>query len=63
MTEEEYDLFMELYEKTNAMSGTNEDIAAIITEECEPFFAGEKTAKDTAALIQDRVSLYVFEQG
>ena len=63
MNEEEYDLFMELYEKTNALSGTNEDIAAIITEECEPFFAGEKTARDTAALIQDRVSLYVFEQG
>ena len=63
LTEAEYELFMDLYERTNALSGANEDIAAIITEECEPFFAGEKSAKDTASLIQDRVSLYVFEQG
>ena len=63
LTEAEYDLFMDLYEKTNVLSGGNEEISELIKEECQAFFAGEKTAKETANLIQDRVSLYVLEQG
>lgn len=35
----------------------------IIEEETESFFAGQKTAKETAQLIQSRVSIYVSEQG
>ena len=63
MTQEEYDLFMDLYQRTNTVTGGNQEIANIITEECAAFFDGQKTAEQTARLIQDRVSLYVMEQG
>ena len=45
------------------MSATNQAINTIIEEECQAFFAGQKTAEETARLIQDRAGLYVFEQG
>lgn len=35
---------------------------AIIQQECEAFFKGDRTAEETAALIQSRLSLYVAEQ-
>jgi ABC-type glycerol-3-phosphate transport system substrate-binding protein len=38
------------------------DIAAIIDEECEALFAGDKTSEETATLIQNRVSVYLSEQ-
>ena len=38
------------------------DIANIIDEECEALFAGDKTSAETAALIQNRVSVYLSEQ-
>ena len=63
MTQEEYDLFMDLYQRTNTVTGGNQEIADIIKEECAAFFDGQKTAEQTAKLIQDRVSLYVMEQG
>ena len=63
MTQEEYDLFMEVYEKTSGISTCSEDINEIIDQETEAFFAGQKTAEETADLIQNRASLYVFEQG
>lgn len=62
MTQEEYDLFMELYQRTNAVSVSNESVEEIIWQECEAFFAGQKTVEETAKLIQNRVSLYVAEQ-
>ena len=52
LTQEEYDLFMRVYEINN-----------IITEETAAFFDGQKTAEETAKIIQDRVSLYVAEKG
>jgi len=63
MTQQQYDQFMALYEKTNSAAGYIEAINNIIREETEPFFAGEKTAEETAKLIQNRAGLYVFEQG
>lgn len=63
MTQEEYDLFMELYERINTVGNSNEGINDIIKQECEAFFAGQKTVEETAAIIQNRASLYVAEQG
>ena len=34
----------------------------IISEEAQAYFNGQKSAKDTAAIIQQRVSTYVNEQ-
>ena len=62
MTQAQYDLFLNLYEKSTGVSRSNEDINTIIREECEAFFAGQKTAQETASLIQNRAGLFVFEQ-
>lgn len=37
-------------------------VAAILREETAPYFAGQAGAEDTAAAIQDRVSLYLAER-
>ncbi len=39
----------------------NEDVLNIINEEAAAFFAGQKTAKDVAGVIQSRVQIYVNE--
>ncbi len=39
----------------------NTNVYNIITEEVAPFFAGQKTAKEVADIIQSRVSIYVNE--
>lgn len=62
MTQEEYDQFMALYEAVDTVGFDNESISDIIWQECEVFFAGQKTAQETASLVQNRVSLYVAEQ-
>ena len=38
------------------------DVQAIVDEEVQAFFAGEKSAKETAEIIQNRVSILVSEQ-
>lgn len=63
MEQAAYDQFLELYERCTCVSTANDAVSEIIAQEAEPFFAGQKTAEQTAKLIQDRVSLYVFEQG
>ena len=63
MKQEEYDAFLELYENCNSVYSYDEDVMDIINEECEAFFAGQKTAEETAGIIQDRLSLYLAEQG
>ena len=40
----------------------DEKAMSIIREEIEPFLAGQRSAEETARLIQSRVSLYVSEQ-
>lgn len=62
LTQETYDRFMALYERTNAVASDNDSVNKIIEEECGAFFAGQKTAEETARLIQEKVTLYVYEQ-
>ncbi|MDE6775360.1 MAG: extracellular solute-binding protein [Ruminococcus sp.] len=40
----------------------NDEVSTIIEEQLNAFFAGEKTAQETAELIQNRVSILVSEQ-
>lgn len=63
MTQEDYDKFMQLYEACNSIYSSNDTVYALILEEVAAFFDGQKTAEETAKIIQDRVSLYVMEQG
>lgn len=63
LTQEDYDKFMELYQSCNTFSSYNQEILDIINEETAAFFDGQKTAEETARLIQNRVSLFVAEQG
>lgn len=61
-TQEDYDLFMSLYEKCDAIIRVDLDIMKLIHEEAAAYFNGQKTAEEAAKLIQDRVSLYMMEQ-
>lgn len=61
MTQEELDSFMTLYNNTNSTYAYNQEIYDLITAQTEAFFNGQKTAEETAKLIQSSVSLYVFE--
>jgi hypothetical protein len=48
---------------SKAVKHTNDfRLNAIIRDDSAPFFAGEKTAEDTARIIQSRVSIYLAEQ-
>lgn len=61
MTQQELDTFMDLYNNTNSIVSYDQEIYDLITAQTEAFFNGQKTAEETAKLIQSSVSLYVFE--
>lgn len=61
-TQKDIDLFMKVYESCGGVTSYNQDISNIINEETAAFFDGQKTAEETASLIQNRVNLYVSEQ-
>ncbi|MBR6069028.1 MAG: extracellular solute-binding protein [Ruminococcus sp.] len=48
--------------KTHGMQVWDEDVNNIVNEEIQAYFSGEKTAKQTAEIIQNRVSILVSEQ-
>ena len=52
----------ELIELPEHMAVYDETVVDIIIEEAEEYFAGNRTAEDAAARVQERVSLYVAEQ-
>lgn len=54
--------FRELLRQVEHTSLYDEAVLEIIQQECAAFLAGQRSAEDTAALIQSRVSLYVAEQ-
>lgn len=61
-TQEEIDEVRDLIRSAERISGnTDQQIVNIITEEAEPFFKGQKSAADTANVIQNRVQIYVNE--
>lgn len=61
LTEQETEALMEqLYEFTDVYK-YDESLLNIIKEEAAPYFAGQKSAKDVAAIIQSRAQIYVNE--
>lgn len=61
MTQEEVDRYVAFVESINRRSYFNEEVMNIITEEAAYFFEGQKSAKEAADIIQNRVRLYVME--
>jgi ABC-type glycerol-3-phosphate transport system substrate-binding protein len=62
LTRAEVDQVIELITSADAvLFNENPQITAIISEEIEPFFAGHKTARQAAEIIQTRMELYVAE--
>ncbi len=62
MTEDEAQTLREVIASVSRAYRYDQNIMDLVTEECSDFFAGTKTAEQTASLIQDRVSIYVAEQ-
>lgn len=61
VTEEERDTLYYLIEHSNCESDYDVQMYSMISEEASAYFDGDKSAKDVAAIIQNRVSLYVKE--
>lgn len=62
MTQEQFDCFMDLYNAIDTVSGYDNVINTIVGEETGMYFSGDKTAEETAEVIQNRANLYVKEQ-
>ena len=59
MTEEQLEKLVTFLLSVNRRYYENEEIMDIVGEEAEAFFAGDKTAEETANVIQNRVQLYL----
>ena len=62
ITQKQADKVMTLLESLEQNTASDKSILAIVLEEAAAYFAGDKTAQETAALIQSRAQLYVAEQ-
>ena len=62
MTQEQANKLKELVETTTRTSTTDDSILAIVQEQAEAFFQGQKSAEEVARLIQSKVNIYVNEQ-
>lgn len=62
-TQEQLDRFLALIDACDLVWKADNDVLTIIEEELNPFFAGSKSAGDTARVIQSRVMIYVAEKG
>ena len=62
MSEEEAEALRELIASVKYSFSYDETIMSMIAEDSAAFFEGDKSASETASLIQDRVSTYVNEQ-
>ena len=63
LTKEERDFVADYIKNTSSRSAYyNEDVYEIVNEEIEAFFNGERSAQETADLIQNRASIVISEQ-
>ena len=62
-TTENLDTFDELVNSVTGVYEYDSALMEIIWSEAQGYFAGDKTAEDTAKIIQSRVSIYMAEQG
>lgn len=62
LTEEQAQTFYDILASAQVSKGFSTDIYNIIYEEAQAYFAGTKNARDVAAILQDRVQIYVDER-
>jgi ABC-type glycerol-3-phosphate transport system substrate-binding protein len=62
LTQEQADQILAVIESADSAIVFDESVMNIVKEEAAAYFAGEKTVEETAALIQNRVRLYISEQ-
>ncbi|MCM1136818.1 MAG: extracellular solute-binding protein [Clostridium sp.] len=60
-TQEQVDRVREMIETTQSGERMNQEVLGIILEEASGYFSGQKSAEDVAAVIQNRVQLYLNE--
>lgn len=60
-TQEEVDIILNLIENARAVAGSSDEILKIISEEAAPYFHGQKSVDEAAAIIQSRINIYVSE--
>ena len=62
LTQEEADEVLDLINSTTKVANYDESISSIVLELCEAYFSGQKSAAETAKLVQSKVNIYVNEQ-
>lgn len=61
-TQEDADILLELVDGIEGIyTNSNSTIFTMIMEDVGPFLSGDKTAEETASVIQNRISLYLME--
>jgi len=61
-TQKQVDQLLDAIDRASGVWGADENLLGIVKEEASAFFAGAKTARETADLIQARAQIYVSEQ-
>ena len=61
-TQAQYDQIMELYNAISTVYTEDSALWEIISEQVQPYFAGDKSVDEAARLIQSRTELYVNER-
>lgn len=62
LTDEDLEYFKDIINNSTHIATVNSEVYSILQEECGEFIAGEISAEDCAAMIQNRVQLYLSEQ-
>ena len=60
-SQEEYDQVMDLYNAIDTLASSDSSIYDIVNEVAGSYFAGDRSLDDAAALIQNKVTIYVNE--
>lgn len=61
LTQQQVDKIVSFVESVDRRGYYNDSIINVITEEIAPFFAGQKSAQEAAAIIQSRAQVYINE--
>ena len=62
LTEEQAQRFLHLLELTDRAPSAYSKVFSLIRNEAQVYFAGQRSAEETARIIQSKVSLYLSEQ-
>jgi hypothetical protein len=62
-TIEDNERVIELINSVNGVYRRDDNIMSIISDDADAFFRGQKSAEETAAMIQNRVTTYLAEKG